>query len=518
MADPRCPKTANERTNGRLNGAILDRREWAMKLHTVSSRTRFRWVVALGLLLSAFGVEEGIDADDLVPTPTSYESLLPGAWANSSWIVTGQAGRYDYAPSAIMVGLPSTDSRWRVAHCGQDEVLGAAGDSVYLTPFTAGGELLEPWPGGGTGPRAILRFTFTDSREDGRHICAPSIFRHAHAAINGGYEYYKMYYECARKYYDRTSGQVAEGPTQICHAVSTDGFSWTKFNRAVWDATYTYGEGSGPTTVVRIPGSCSSNSECPSPVPGCDIPHGRCVCTTDAHCGWGSTCNQTINRCSVPVWNPPNCNYAIESGKHKIKNATCLPQGEAPLNYGVGHPSVVVMKHPTGQQIWLWYYDGAHRPASATDPEDLGSNRVYLRKSWDGFNFEAPLDTNLQENVDVKFYPNTAAPAGYFENGGGVFIALSNFGGENFFRTSTDGEHWSDRTPMTQALNIGCSQPRTASEDAGNCEQGATAAMVSSKYGQLDTWSAIPILSAEGQAASTTWDIYNLWGAFHPTP
>lgn len=295
----------------------------------------------------------------------------------ANWPHIDRNGLYDYAGTGF-----TENNRWYVWFCGEDRESGRlSGDSIFYWRLDEQNK---------TELKLVLPNSQDDIKEDGRHSCAPSVIKHSHPNIFDGREIYKIYYECARRFYDR-NGNIIEGFTQICHAISFDGINWQKYNKELWDNSHTFGNlDTPPTPVIEI--------------------------------------NEKIKE---------NCNYQFVNNKHLINN--CIEDG---ANYGVGHPSAIVREINGGQQIWLYYYDSGG---------DWNSRKVYLRKSWDGFHFEPSIATNLTQNVDVKYFNTSVAGyPGFFIATQGInndnYFAYS-FDGIMW--------HWYENTDRKEELKIG---------------------------------------------------------------
>jgi len=238
-------------------------------------------------------------------------------------------GTYDYAPSAF-----KQDETLYVWTCGESQ---NGGDAVYFSSFKTAQQNYIPIE--------VMLPSPNSSFENSKHVCAPSVVIQGTDLIENGKKYYKMYFECTKKFYQRLDQtQEVEGYTQICHAVSTDGKVWKLYNEELWDSGQLYGNADlNPTPVIEA----------------------------------GFTILQ-------------NCEYKLENDKHLIGENCDLAR-----NYGAGHPSALVIPVQDSQQIWLYFYD------SKGAWEERG---VYLAKSWDGFHFEAAVKTNLLNPVDVTYY------------------------------------------------------------------------------------------------------------------
>jgi hypothetical protein len=285
------------------------------------------------------------------------------------------------------------------------------------------------------------------------------VIKHRNPSIRGGAPLYKMYFECARRFYGECNGKTScedpacrpamysasfvqlEGFAQICHAASDDGIHWRAFNSAVWDATSDYAPSpNGFTPVV---------SAAPRVLENCNVKscNGHHWASFDGR----SSCTDLMN------------------------------------NYGVGHPTAVVMsyddKGQTTEEIWLWYYD------SKGAWEDHG---VYLAKSRDGFHFGTAVRTNLSNPVDVRFFATNAAN----ERDGGLFVATLGVDATNAFVYSNDGVTWSptDANGSQRPIRIGTADPT-------RCVAPAQASIVADPHGHIHSV-AVDLLSGEGRYAA----------------
>jgi hypothetical protein len=123
----------------------------------------------------------------------------------------------------------------------------------------------------------------------------PSVIRRTRNAAGGGY---LLYYECARRIYDRARNFSTDvGFAQICGATSEDGTVWRRLK-------------DGAALITASPRVLE------------------------------------------------NCSYAVTGGRHTIDTSRppCSPQNQI-NNYGVGHPSAIVANNGNSDEIWLYYYD-----------------------------------------------------------------------------------------------------------------------------------------------------------------
>ena len=237
---------------------------------------KFKRKLVVGALFSASLTFSGVSA------AVGFTSTFKGTW---EYIDIPNV--YDYAPTAMM----ESDGDWSTWHCGYGSA--TDGDVIMYTRIGSGGVEVST--------TAVLAPEASDSAFDSRHTCAPSAFKHSHSAIYGGQELYKLYYECAAKFYDIDTGSLVEGFTQICHAASLDGINWYKYNADLWSSIYQFGD--TPTPVISVSDQIITNTA-----------------------------------------------YDFSDGKHKIDHDLF----DGGRDYGVGHPTVVVQPN---NEIWLWYYD-----------------------------------------------------------------------------------------------------------------------------------------------------------------
>ncbi|MGH6794303.1 MAG: hypothetical protein ACREDH_03680 [Methylocella sp.] len=357
---------------------------------------------------------------------------------------------YSYEPTAM---ADTAGQAWKVWFCGGDSS-GTYGDSIfYTTVDPSGPSALKPIP--------VLRPQNIDAAEDGRHACSPSVIRHSNIKIEGGKDLYLLYYECARRFYDRSQKEaLVEGFTQICLAFSRDGIDWHNYNKKLWSKSGKFGEhDTNPTPVVTAAPKVLSN-----------------------------------------------CKYAFTGGRHTIdmNNQECSFKNFI-NNYGAGHPSALTMEQGSAKQIWLYYYDSRG---------DWSRHGVYLAKSWDGFHFDTPVKTDLANDASVKYYP------GSFGGWSQVFVATMVIGKTNGFAISEDGIHW---TPDSSFIAIGnavdahCAAPGPAAivaDDGGHLSSLSVNILSPEGYfGTADRGSKLGCYNAsEDRSRGSTWKIYLLQG------
>ncbi len=180
-------------------------------------------------------------------------------------------------------------------------------------------------------------------------------------------------------------------------------------------------------------------------------------------------------------------------------------------NYGVGHPSALVMNGDAAKRIWLFYFDSKG---------DWSQRGVFLAKSRDGFHFEQPVKTNLPNDASVKYYDG---PFGAWNH---VFVATTVIGKGNGFLISNDGIHW---IPERSMINIGdavsghCAAPGpgTLVGDPGGRIASMKVSLLSAEgfYGKRENGDKMGCYSGdEDVSRGSTWKIYLLQGEIVPQP
>ncbi len=342
--------------------------------------------------------------------------------------------KYDYAPTAMV-----EDGVWKAWYCGEEIRPGvktgeswSSGDSIYY------------WSGDATkttsGPSLIFPATFSNVKENGQHNCAPTVVKHANLYIADGQELYKMYYECARRFW--RGGKEEQGFTQICLATSQDGQHWQTYNQSLWDSSHTFGNATtDPSPVVKA--------------------------------------NPKILE---------NIQYTFLNGRHTVGVAPDLSH-----NYGVGHPTAIVMNVGGIQQVWLWYYDV---------PGDWNKKSVFLVKSTDGIHFENPVKTTMPHTMDVKYF---AIPTGNYP---GYFVGTQGILDTNYFTYSFDGINWTwwGNSPNKEILKFGLAK-------STNHVAYAQPAIVGDKHGIVHS-SNVNILSGEGSSWPQGTGLWLIQGSF----
>ncbi len=338
----------------------------------------------------------------------------------AQWPHIDRPSSYDYSPSAMQ-----TDKGWEIWTCGNTPQ--RPGDNIYYTLIGPDGKTTYS-------TQPVLSRTDKNYTWDGQHACAPIVFKQEHPYIYSGKEIYKMYYECAPKYYDRFSKKQVEGPTAICHAISFDGKKWLKFNRGLWERMFVFSsDPDSATPVIPLPSRVLS------------------LCNTKIE---NTKTNQKKSISSTPYSNQAlNDNY-----RFLIDSQRCT----LPKAYGVGHPSVIVKdfngEQIGGQQIWLYYYDSS-------------INRVVLRKSWDGFNFDPPIYTNLTFPIEVKYLNDN------------LYVGITTINNQNQLYYSQDGVIFRKIETIGKVMDNLCVVP-------------APSTIVSDKFGRIKNY--LNILSNEG--------------------
>lgn len=374
-------------------------------------------------------------------------------WSNGRTGTTpiiGLQNAYSYEPAAL---VDTADQSWKVWFCGGD-ASGTYGDSIfYTTVDPSGTSALKPMP--------VLRPQNIDAAEDGKHACAPSVIRHSNIKIEGGKDLYLLYYECARRLYDR-SQKMALIPvfTQICLAFSEDGIDWHKYNKELWRKSGIFGKpDTNPTPVITAASKVLSN-----------------------------------------------CKYAFSSGQHTIdmSNQACSRKNFI-TNYGAGHPSALTIETGSSKRIWLYYYDSQG---------DWSQHGVYLAKSWDGFHFDTPVKTNLVNAASIKYYP------GSFGGWSQVFVATTVIDKNHGFAISEDGIHWVPEgsfVPIGVAVDTHCPAPGpgTIVGDEGGNLSSLSVNILSPEgfFGKAERGSKLGCYNAsEDRSRGSTWKIYLLQG------
>ncbi|MGH6812286.1 MAG: hypothetical protein ACREDM_08065 [Methylocella sp.] len=345
---------------------------------------------------------------------------------------------YSNEPSAMQ----DTSPGWKVWFCGGadfgDDPTAYArnyGDSIYYAVINNSvGGYYQP-------PEAVLRHTNNDVDEDGRAACTPSVIRHSDPSIQDGADLYLLYYECARRFYDRGNNMwPTDGFTQTCLAVSPDGVNWERYNANNWSASHTFG---GPATPVL----------------------------------------------SVNLQVLKNCAHQFQNGKHTFdttatrkdattgKTSLTCAGGDANV-YGAGHPSAITVPVGSSSQVQLYYYDSS---------SDWKYHGVYVATSSDGIHFDSPRKTNLPNSATVKYYN------GAFNDAPGAYIAAI-AGKDNYLFYSIDGLHFS---PLNvKGINLGGLDLGVAV--SSHCASPGTPGIVADQGGNLSSLDSINIISGEG--------------------
>jgi hypothetical protein len=391
-----------------------------------------RALFALGLATAAGTV--CVAAETLPGTPTTVSAQ----WSPRS---SGRVPLVDmidthaYQPSAWMV----SPTQWKIWFCGGDSAH-TMGDSIFYT-------VANPSTNRAEKPVRVLTPGNNDTAEDGLHACAPSVIKRTKNAAEGGY---LLYYECARRIYDRARNYSTDvGFAQICGATSEDGRAWRRLK-------------DGAPLIRAAPRVLE------------------------------------------------NCTYAFTGGRHTIDTSKppCSPQNQI-NNYGVGHPSAVVVDNGK-DAIWLFYYDSKG---------DWAQHGVYLAKSEDGINFGNGVKTNLPNDAHVKYFP------GKFGGWSHVFIATTVTGKTNGILVSDDGVNWlpagGSVIDAGLASSEHCATPGTGElvgDDANNLKSLSVYFLSSEGYlGTADQGQKVGCYAAsEDRVRGGSWKMYLMQGDIRP--
>jgi hypothetical protein len=341
-----------------------------------------------------------------------------------------------YQPSASLV----TPAQWKIWFCGGDSAR-TMGDSIFYT-------VADPRTNHAEKPLRVLAPANNDIAEDGLHACAPSVIKRTRNAAEGGY---LLYYECARRIYDRARNLSTDvGFAQICGAASADGIVWRRLN-------------DGAAVITAAPRVLE------------------------------------------------NCNYAFIGGRHTIDTSRppCSLENQI-NNYGVGHPSAIVVNNGNLDEIWLFYYDSKG---------DWAQHGVYLAKSEDGIHFGSAAKTNLPNDAHVKYF------ASRFGGWNHVFVATTVTGKTNGILISEDGVNWlpANGSVIDAGLASGehCASPGTGElvgDDANNLVSLSVHFLSSEGYlGTADRGQKAGCYAAsEDRSRGSTWKIYVMQGEIKP--
>jgi len=332
--------------------------------------------------------------------------------------------------------MQDADPGWKIWFCGGDDrgddpanYQHNFGDSIYY------GVINTHSGGYYRSPEVILRHTNNDSDEDGRHACSPSVIKHSNAMIRTGENLYFLYYECARRFYDRANEMKPfEGFTQICLTVSSDGINWQRYNEKNWANSGTF---VGPATPVL------------------------------------SVSPQVLTNCSYQV---EDDKFTLDSSTRSIDPETGQPMltcaGKYWINdYGAGHPSAIARADAPDQMIWLYYYDSM---------SNWRNHGVYLAKSQDGLHFQLGQKTNLPNDAIVRYFNGSA------QGLSNAFIAATIVDAHNYLYYFEDGINFS-REPGLDLGVVG----------QGHCAVPGTPGIVADTGGNLTSLD-INIILAEG--------------------
>ncbi len=195
----------------------------------------------------------------------------------------------------------------------------------------------------GRSRRLILPRTNWLIADDAQNAAAPSVIQHPNPAPYG-MPTFVMYYECAKKLFDRDNPQVRlESYTQICLAGSNDLVNWYKYNSMVGFSNAT------PTAIITFSD------------------------TRKAECGEAVSVDRWVWSLS-----DPRCGEATRGFDE---------------NYGVGHPSAI--SYPNSALIDLYYID-----SMAASPHQM----FFRARSWNGIHFFDKQMTNLSGAYTVRYH------------------------------------------------------------------------------------------------------------------
>jgi hypothetical protein len=177
------------------------------------SPTRYA-LCAFGLAAAAAVVYVAVEAfPDTRPTVSAQWSLRSAGREPLIDMINTHA----YQPSAWLV----SPAQWKIWFCGGDQAR-TMGDSIFYT-------VADPRTNHAEKPVRVLAPGNNDVAEDGLHACAPSVIKRTRNAAEAGY---LLYYECARRIYDRARNFNTDvGFAQICGATSEDGTAWLRLNK-----------------------------------------------------------------------------------------------------------------------------------------------------------------------------------------------------------------------------------------------------------------------------------------------
>jgi hypothetical protein len=396
------------------------------------SPTRYA-LCAFGLAATAAVVYVAVEAfPDTRPTVSAQWSLR----SSSREPLIDMINTHAYQPSAWLV----SPAQWKIWFCGGDQAR-TMGDSIFYT-------VADPRTNHAEKPVRVLAPGNNDVAEDGLHACAPSVIKRTRNAAEAGY---LLYYECARRIYDRARNFNTDvGFAQICGATSEDGTAWRRLNK-------------GAALIAATPRVLE------------------------------------------------NCSYAFIGGRHTIDTGKppCSLENQI-NNYGVGHPSAVVVNDGNSDVIWLYYYDSRG---------DWAQHGVYLAKSENGIHFGSGVRTNLPNDAHVKYF------AGRFGGWDHVFIATTVIGKANGVLVSEDGVNWlpADGSVVDAGLasNEHCAAPgpgELVGDDANNLVSLSVSFLSSEGYlGTADQGQKAGCYAAsEDRVRGGSWKTYIMRGEIKP--
>ncbi len=369
----------------------------------------------------------------------------------SNWPLIKVPGTYNYEPSAMTDKVDG----WKIWWCGNIPN-SHYGDVIYYAQLAKNGD------GYKVAPRVVLHPEDSEISSDSFGTCNPSVISYKNSKLEGPEQYY-MYFECAPILHDRSSnnfGKRAMVFTEICLATGRDGIHWNKRGHA------------GKTRENMI-----------------------------------DTLPEPILKTSSAVRS--NCLYRSESRGQKTVDTSAGKCSGAEMinNYGVGHPSAVVINGT----VWLFYYD-----SRGSWPE----HGVYLTKSHDGANFDSSVKTNLPNGGSIKYSENL-----------NMFVAITTIGSRNRLFYSRDGISWNPSPSISSQSGIDVGIAIN-----GHCAAPGQNTIVGDEHGHLSS-NSLNILSGEGylgtsdnarplgcynkdedSARGITWGIYLIKGDLSSQP
>ena len=276
------------------------------------------WILLFLLASPAQAVEKEIDFS-LKSDKSIYE--------------VGRDGSYDYSPSII----EQENGDKYIYVCGgfvsEDDNRGH--DAIFLTVINKDGQKTID------SKRVLTPLVSNPKSDDAEHACAPSVIKHSFSLLEGGKEKYLMYYECAPKVHNQTTGQWLNNFAQVCLAFSDDGIEWKKYNEEIFNSEHRFANSNEPPTAV------------------------------------------------VKTSEEMNSKFGIQ----KLEGKYVTSAREYDINsYGVGHPSATTY----GGKIWLHYYDSKG---------EWNNRGIYRKVTSDGFHFypETTQIKQLKSPYEIKY-------------------------------------------------------------------------------------------------------------------